>query len=120
MPDTTASDRLVARLLAQLGRELDDMAAVGESLQGLLGGIAEGRPVDAGFIVDSQKLDGLVQQMSELSRFLDRLATETTSGLSDGALKRAASPIRLAGLSERLVSSAHSPSAATSGEYELW
>jgi hypothetical protein len=113
--------RVETKLLAQLGRELCDMATVGESLQGLMGAVADGGRVDNAFLINAQRLDGLVQHMSELARFLERASAEATAdGLTTEALERAAAPIRLSGLSDRLLTSATPLEELTRGECELW
>lgn len=121
MTQLTDKDTAAVRLMVDLERELGHMAEVGESLHALVGKIVERGTVDSAFLVEGQKLDGLIQHISEIAVFCRRVAEQTEQiGFGRDAIAAAAEQIRLSTVGDRLTANGATPLPQTFGECELW
>jgi len=121
MKRLTAKDIAAVRLMVDLERELGHMAEVGESLHALIARIAEQGWVDSAFLVEGQKLDGLLQHIAEIAVFCRRVGEHTEQmGFGREAVAAAAEQVRLSTVGDRLTDKVCEPSAPTFGDCELW
>ncbi len=117
----TVKDTVAAGLMLDLERELGHMAEVGDTLHALIARVAAEGSADPSFLVEGQKLDGLVQHIGEIADFCRRVAEQTGEmGFGRPAIAAAAAQVRLSTVGDRLSANGVQPGAPSLGECELW
>jgi hypothetical protein len=106
-------------LLMAVAQELSDLGDTGAMLQDLIAGKVRAGELDGRALLDAQAADLLVQQLSELAKFLRAYAQGLQTDIPD-PLGAALNNVLLSALSRRLAPSRAVESEQSSGDLEMF